>query len=350
MSSDRNGPTFRGDGRRLAIVLAAIAAVVVIGIGDYLTGPLWSMQFFYLVPVAVVAAFVGRGAGIAVAMTAGIAGLVADVALDPDYSHPAIATFNVVFMLVTLVVIVELVEVLRRKTEVAIDSERHSKEFLAFAAHQLRTPVAAIGASVDALMMAPRVTPDQEDLLMSLGGETARASRLVSSLLRIARLDQHEVLPLRETDLEYVVRMELDRAMRGRPTLAWSSRMTGTNARAVRCNPDALAEVLWNLLDNAGRHAQSQVEVAVAVENDAVRIEVHDDGPGLPPGKSDAAFDRFVSLDGSGGSGLGLPIARGIVEAHGGDLSYDGRAFVVLLPQPALGLPRAARTRHLSTQ
>ena len=175
MSSDRNGPAFRGDGRRLAIVLAAIAAVVVIGIGDYLTGPLWSMQFFYLVPVAVVAAFVGRGAGIAVAMTAGIAGLVADVALDPDYSHPAIATFNVVFMLVTLVVIVQLIEVLRRKTEVAIDSERHSKEFLAFAAHQLRTPVAAIGASVDALMMAPRVTPDQEDLLMSLGGETARA-------------------------------------------------------------------------------------------------------------------------------------------------------------------------------
>jgi signal transduction histidine kinase len=350
MSSDRNGPASRGDRRRSAIFLAAIAAVVVIGIGDYLTGPLWSMQFFYLVPVAVVAAFVGRGAGIAVAMTAGIAGLVADVALDPGYSHPVIATFNVVFMLVTLVVIVELVEILRRKTEVAIDSERHGREFLAFAAHQLRTPLAAIRASVDALMMDAPFTPAQEDLLMSLGAETARASRLVNSLLRIARLDQHEVLPLREADLECIVRMELDRAMRGRPTLAWSSRTTGTTARPVRCNPDALAEALGNLLDNAGRHARSQVEVVVALEPDAARIEVRDDGPGLPPGKSDAAFERFVSLDGSGGSGLGLPIARGIVEAHGGDLFYDGHAFVVQLPRPARGSASAGRTRHLSTR
>jgi signal transduction histidine kinase len=63
-------------------------------------------------------------------------------------------------------------------------------------------------------------------------------------------------------------------------------------------------------------------------------ISVHDDGPGLPEGARSAVFERFVSLDGHGGSGLGLPIARGLAEAQGGTLDYEDGSFVMRLPVP----------------
>jgi two-component system, OmpR family, sensor kinase len=72
--------------------------------------------------------------------------------------------------------------------------------------------------------------------------------------------------------------------------------------------------------------------VVIRGEPSATWVEVHDDGPGLDPATAERAFQRFASLDGGGGSGLGLPIARAVAEAHGGTLEHDGRAFVLCLP------------------
>jgi signal transduction histidine kinase len=66
-----------------------------------------------------------------------------------------------------------------------------------------------------------------------------------------------------------------------------------------------------------------------------VELRITDDGPGLPPDMVEAVFDRFVSIDGKGGSGLGLPIARTLARAHGGELSYESKAFVVRIPAHA---------------
>ncbi len=103
-----------------------------------------------------------------------------------------------------------------------------------------------------------------------------------------------------------------------------------TRARAPgqRSDQDAVA----NLLDNARRHARGQVTVEVEATPTAVEIAVLDDGPGLPDGTSERVFERFVSLDGEGGSGLGLPIARGLIEAQGGRLTYEDHRFVIRLP------------------
>lgn len=98
----------------------------------------------------------------------------------------------------------------------------------------------------------------------------------------------------------------------------------------VTCDPDAIREATANLLDNARRFAASSVTVEIRQGIGSVHVLVHDDGPGVAAAVADSLFDRFVSDD--GGSGLGLPIAHGIVEAHGGRLHLDDGRFVMTLP------------------
>jgi signal transduction histidine kinase len=95
----------------------------------------------------------------------------------------------------------------------------------------------------------------------------------------------------------------------------------------------SLAPALANLLDNARRHAAGRIELTVGTDQASqLEIRLADDGPGLPLEMAERAFERFVSLDGKGGTGLGLAIARELARAHGGELSYQGGAFVLRLP------------------
>lgn len=87
-----------------------------------------------------------------------------------------------------------------------------------------------------------------------------------------------------------------------------------------------------NLLDNARRHAHSRIDVVITPGRDRIELRVADDGPGVPVELTERVFGRFVSLDGLGGSGLGLPIARDLARACGGDLTYEDGGFVLHLP------------------
>jgi signal transduction histidine kinase len=320
-------------GRRLRIAVAlSVVAVLAIGVVDAVTGPEWSMQIFYLVPVAWAATVAGRRVGQALALLAATAGFVADVIL-PKSSDRGAAAFNVIFMLATLLVVVELLDRLRRRAEVATAAEERGREFLAFAAHQLRTPLAAVGATVDALVLCDKDDPSVEELLVRLGAETARAARLLDSLLRVARLDQHEPLTFRPTDLAPLLHHEAIRAERARPDITWITHLDVHGDAVVDCDPDALGEAISNLLDNAVRHARCEITIDIRDPKELVEIRVYDDGPGLPSGADESAFRRFVTMDGHGGSGLGLPIARGIAEAHEGSLTYESGTFVLRVPK-----------------
>jgi signal transduction histidine kinase len=109
-----------------------------------------------------------------------------------------------------------------------------------------------------------------------------------------------------------------------------------------RGDEDLLRQAVLNVLQNAVQHtpAGGSVAVMIAQEADAIRIRVRDEGPGIPPGDEGRIFDRFVQLDPSRrgqGTGLGLPIARWIAEAHGGTLVLEksgpgGSVFCVSLP------------------
>jgi signal transduction histidine kinase len=334
--------------RQRLVVAAALGVVALLAVIDYATGPLLSMEIFYLVPVAWVTVVVGRRAGAVLAVASALVAVVSDVALRSKASDDSVMAANAFLMLVTLLVVVELIDRLRKQALRARRAEQQSREFLAFAAHQLRTPIAGIGATVDALTVTPDDTEQRDALLVRARSETTRAGRLMDSLLRVARLDQHESLPMRLVNVRSLLTNEVDRAARRKPGLSWTVDIDALSEPDMLCNPDALSEAVANLLDNAGRHALSTVRIAARRGSDrGMEILVIDDGPGLPAERADVAFERFVSLDGTGGSGLGLPIARGIAEAHGGSLNYEARAFIVRLPDQSSGrVPRARRFRR----
>jgi signal transduction histidine kinase len=230
-----------------------------------------------------------------------------------------------------LIVVVGLLAGLRNALDRARGSEQASREFLAFAAHQLRTPIAGARAAAEALILQG-ASPSQESLLQRITAETARSGRLVASLLRVARMDQGEFGVLRSCDIRTLVTEEVERLRSRMPLLDVALDVAPSVPAAVVLSPEATQETLESLLDNARKHATQLVSVSIAATADELQIRITDDGAGVPPGEEDRVFERFVTLDGLGGSGLGLPIARGLTEGQGGQLHYRDRSFLVQLP------------------
>ena len=316
-----------------AVVIAAVAAIGLVGIVDYASGPYVSVSFFYLVPVAIVTAAAGRRAGLACVLLSGTVEVVSDIILGGHSRHQALAAWNTACMLVTLAVVVELVSRITRRAQMAIDAELASREFLAMAAHQLRTPVAGIRSSAEALLMSDPDVETAQLLLAGLCQQAARASQLVGSLLRMARLDQHEPLPFARVDLVALAERAVRDLATLTPGLMWRVQSPDADELLATCNAHSIAEAVSNLLDNARRHATTTVSVVIRDGGNTAEVNVTDDGPGLPAGTASLAFERFVTLDGQGGTGLGLPIARAIAEAHEGRLDYDTGTFVLRIPK-----------------
>jgi signal transduction histidine kinase len=174
-------------------------------------------------------------------------------------------------------------------------------------------------------------TPVQEQLLSNLIRESDKLGRLVGGLLSMARLDQGGAFSKEAVHLNDLCRDELD-VLRGRIDGRIELRFDcDPSLEAILLNEEATREALANLLDNARRHAVARIALSCRVGPAGLEIAVADDGPGLPHGTDELAFERFVSLDGVG-SGLGLAIARGLCEAQGGTLTHEAGRFVMRLP------------------
>ena len=222
---------------------------------------------------------------------------------------------------------------LQAAAEEARISEEASRRFLADAAHQLRTPMAGIRACAETLLRGAG-PEDGDRLLATMVRETSRAARLISSLLQIARLDQGLPMPVAPVDVVRLCADEVERLSLLSPDLDVELEVRAAPDGQLLLDAGGCQEILSNLGDNARRHAASRIRIAVDAGPPAVRIVVADDGPGLAEEARERVFERFVSLDGRGGSGLGLPIARSLARSMGGDLRYqDG--FVLELPLEA---------------
>jgi signal transduction histidine kinase len=205
------------------------------------------------------------------------------------------------------------------------------RELVAWASHDLRTPLAALQAMVEAvedgLVDDNRYVPAMRDQVHAL-------SALVDDLFELARIDAGALtLEVREAKVERLV----ESCVRGLEAEA-KARRVRLEARihddvpVVRCAPDKVERVLYNLVLNALRHTPSDGSVAVLVQPAAeeVRITVEDTGDGIPAEALRRIFDRFwrgePSRPPGGGAGLGLAIARGLVEAHGGRIWAENRS------------------------
>jgi len=222
------------------------------------------------------------------------------------------------------------------------------RELVAWASHDLRTPLASMQAMLEAIEDG---LVEPEHYLPSLREQVRTLSTLVDDLFELARIDagvlrleleQTEVAGLVESALR-LVRPEAD--ARG---IELESHVEGRTAAPLA--PDKIERVLFNLLTNALRHTPSDGSVAVHVQRlgDEVVVRVEDTGEGIAPDAQGRMFERFWRADPArtgGGAGLGLAIARGLVEAHGGRIWAENRTqggARVSFALPATGRPPAA--------
>lgn len=233
------------------------------------------------------------------------------------------------------------------RLERAFEVERR---FLADASHELRSPLANVRGTIEVALRRARSGDEYRDTLAIALTEVERLSRLVNDLLTLSRADTGQLpFTLAPCQLPSIA----DDAVR-----AHASRAAERSVRLllqapepieVQGDADRLREVVDNLLDNALSHAPpgSAVVVAACREDGWARLSVQDWGPGLSLDEQARVFDRFYRADSSrarqsGGMGLGLAIARAIVQAHGGRISVQGApgqgcTFSVHLPLPSAG-------------
>lgn len=210
------------------------------------------------------------------------------------------------------------------------------RRFASDASHDLRSPLTAMRAQVEEALHYPEDTDwkaKAHEMLASLD----RLQAIVSDLLMLARLDSGAPAIRKPIDLGALCREEVGRRRRGVETVCEAEPGVTVLGNRLR-----LARLLTNLLDNAERHATSRVTIRVTAQGDMAVVEVLDDGAGIARDQWEVVFRRFTRLDASrnrdaGGTGLGLPIAREIAEAHGGTLvlaeSTQGARFVLRLPR-----------------
>nr|WP_275402362.1 DUF4153 domain-containing protein [Streptomyces sp. SID13031] len=243
----------------------------------------------------------------------------------------------------------ELARAFNRMSEDLAAVDRQRRELVANVSHELRTPLAALCAVLENLVDGV-AEPDPVALRTALD-QAERLAALASDLLDLARVDAGKA---KLSTTEVPIRSLLERAVA-------EAKVSGREVRyEVSVTPSALTvpadlsrlhQLVANLLDNASRHSPAGGVVRLtAVETpDGWRLEVTDEGPGIPIADRDRVFERFGTLaetDGGGGTGLGLAIARWVTDLHGGTIHF-------VEPEPRssgarvrVDLPREPRQQH----
>jgi signal transduction histidine kinase len=230
-----------------------------------------------------------------------------------------------------------MVDSLEEAVAQATQSEDAMRRFLADASHELRTPIAALQATIETLLREQPMRPRRDHLEAEVARGTQRLGRLVDDLLNLARLEANEPLRSETVDLVKV----------GQSIVAEARLRTPAHISIAHDGPafvtgdrDALSRALRNLLDNAVRAAGDDGRIRLDLQRSRARVRatISDDGPGVPPDAREQIFQGFVRLNGSssGGTGLGLAIARAIAHQHHGSVTCEdcdtGARFTLELP------------------
>ncbi|KRV50720.1 histidine kinase [Wenjunlia vitaminophila] len=229
-----------------------------------------------------------------------------------------------------------------RGTEARRRTERSHAELIATVAHELRSPLTSVkGFTATLLAKWERFTDDQKRLMLeTVDADANRVTRLIAELLDISRIDAGRLEVRRQkVDIAAAVRRHVE-----------SHVATGQRVErfVVRVNPhlpdlwadaDKIDQILGNLLENAVRHGEGRVTIDVdpvraqgpsapgkpGAVMEGTAVTVSDEGPGIPEESMNRVFTRFWRGSKRGGTGLGLYIVKGLIEAHGGDIAV-GRA------------------------
>jgi two-component system sensor histidine kinase KdpD len=230
-----------------------------------------------------------------------------------------------------------------QEAKLLAESERLSKVLLNSISHELRTPIAAIASASSGLgELADHENPElQRALTGEIRMAALRLNRLVGNLLDMTRLESgHMKLRLEWCDLADVAGValrQLEKELARHPV----NNQLPAGLPLVKIDFVLLEQVLVNLLFNAAVHTPpgTRIQISAQTGDKEISLTVADNGPGIPPEALPHLFDKFYRAPGAvaGGSGLGLSIVKGFVEAHGGTVSAENRAsggaeFTIRLP------------------
>ncbi len=221
------------------------------------------------------------------------------------------------------------------------------RRFTSDASHELRTPVTAISGHASYLLRRTSPTGQQQESLKIIQSESERLTNLIASLLQLARSDSGALTLQRGPVFSALLLSDIVREL---APLAQAQHTALTSAGedvTFEADADRLKQVLINLVSNALKAGAQTVTLRSERVGAEVRLSVQDDGPGIPADQLERLFDRFYRLEDSrsrdqGGAGLGLSIARGIVDAHGGRIWLDsevGRGTTAHVQLPIGNVP-----------
>jgi signal transduction histidine kinase len=221
-------------------------------------------------------------------------------------------------------------------------AQARQRRFVADASHELRSPLTRMRTELEVDLQHP-TTADPAATQRSVLEEVIALQQLVDDLLVLARSDSWRStvaaagpIAIGDVVADVVHRVRSPDGLAVEVAVAGRAVVTGL--------PGELARAISNVLDNAIRHARTTVRLSVGSDDGSVAVVVEDDGPGIPVVDAERVFERFARLDAArnvddGGAGLGLSIARDIVERHGGtlvvDTSYERGARLVITLPPA---------------
>jgi signal transduction histidine kinase len=309
----------------MRIWLLGLLCVVFLGALDCLTGYEISFSIFYLLPVAVVAWYAGRRAGILISCVAAASWLLAEILAGSSYSHPAIPLWNTLVRLGFFLIVTYILSTLRV-------AGQNQESLIQFVVHDLRSPLSVILTGLQTLqeISAEATEEDRQRLVRNGIIAGGRMLSLINSLLDLSRLESGR-MPIRIEDVKVrdLVRWSLEEvepwAEHKRLSLVVQS---NTEFEMVRADPDLTMRVLVNLLGNAIKFSppESAITVRVAAVRDGMlAFSVSDQGPGIPAEWRERVFDKFVRVEArtkgvTAGSGLGLHFCQQAVKAQGGQI------------------------------
>jgi two-component system sensor histidine kinase BaeS len=238
----------------------------------------------------------------------------------------------------------ELAEAFNQMSADLEDAQTLRRQMTADIAHELRTPLSVILAHTEAIRDG--VMPADDEVLGVIQDETSRLNTLVEDLrtLSLAEAGELQVIPRPVNPVELLEKAASAQMLRAQQRDITLEVVTAPDIPEINADPDRMAQVLGNLLDNALRYTPEGGRIVLSAEklSSGVRLSVQDNGPGVAPEEIPLIFHRFYRVDKSrqreeGGSGLGLAIAKSIVERHGGNISAvsnpgEGMKFVIELP------------------
>jgi PAS domain S-box-containing protein len=257
--------------------------------------------------------------------------------------------------IVSVVMVFRDVSERRRSERALVEADRRKDEFLATLAHELRNPLAPIRNAVQVLTMKPAADSETAWCRDVIDRQASHMARLLDDLLDVSRITHNKVELRRERiDLSTVVQnaVETTRPMMDERRQQLSVRLPDAPV-PIEADPIRLSQVFSNLLNNASKYSEDGGQVGLSCErrDGEVVVSVRDDGMGIAPEMLPRIFDLFSQAErglqrAQGGLGIGLSLARGLVELHGGTLEAQsagvdqGSEFIVRLPIAVAGASR----------